>query len=85
MAKFSKKVMGKEVGSASVYSEPHTMSGKEITTAKDAVTKPGNGVNEIRMSVGNTFKSQPDTKTSGMKIRGTGAATKGTMSRGPMA
>jgi hypothetical protein len=85
MAKFSKKVMGKEVGSASVYAEPHTMSGKEITTAKDAVTKPGNGVNEIRMSVGNTFKSQPDTKTSGMKIRGTGAATKGTMSRGPMA
>ena len=27
----------------------------------------------------------PATKTSGIKIRGTGAATKGTMARGPMA
>lgn len=27
----------------------------------------------------------PETKTSGIKIRGTGAATKGTMARGPMA
>ena len=26
----------------------------------------------------------PDVKTSGIKIRGTGAATKGTMCRGPM-
>jgi hypothetical protein len=34
MAKFSKKVMGKEVGSAAVYAEPHTMSGKKVTTAK---------------------------------------------------
>jgi hypothetical protein len=85
MAKFSKKVMGKEVGSADVYAKPHTMSGKEITTAQDAVTKPGNGVDAIRMSVGGVFKSQPGTKTDGIKIRGTGAATKGTMARGPMA
>ena len=85
MAKFSKKVMGKEVGSASVYAEPHTMSGKEITTAQDAVTKPGNGVDEIRMSVGNVFKSQPGTKTDGITMRGYGAATKGIKSRGPMA
>jgi len=27
----------------------------------------------------------PSTKTSGIKIRGTGAATKGVMARGPMA
>ena len=27
MANFSNKVMGKEVGSASVYAKPHTMSG----------------------------------------------------------
>jgi hypothetical protein len=85
MAKFSMKKGGKEVGSASVYAEPHTMSGKEITTAQDAVTKPGNGVNEVRMSVGNNFKSQPETKTTGMKQRGSGAATKGFTSRGPMA
>jgi hypothetical protein len=84
MAKFSMKKGGKEVGPASVYAEPHTMSGKEITTAKDAVTKPGNGVDEVRMSVGNNFKKQGETKTSGIKIRGTGAATKGVMSRGPM-
>ena len=86
MAKFSKKVMGKEVGSADVYAEPHTMSGKKVTTAQDAVTKKGNGVDEIKMSVGNTFKSQKDeVKTSGIKIRGTGAATKGVIARGPMA
>lgn len=86
MAKFSMKKGGKEVGPASVYAEPHTMSGKEVTTAKDAVTKKGNGVDNIKMSVGNTFKSQNDeVKTSGIKIRGTGAATKGTMARGPMA
>jgi hypothetical protein len=28
---------------------------------------------------------EKDVKTSGVKIRGTGAATKGTMARGPMA
>jgi len=28
MAKFSKKVMGKEVGDASVYAKPHTMKGE---------------------------------------------------------
>lgn len=85
MAKFSMKKDGKEIGPASVYAQPHTMSGKEITTAKDAVTKPGNGVDEIKMSVGGVFKSQNDeVKTSGIKIRGTGAATKGVMARGPM-
>ena len=38
-------------------------------------------------SVGNMSKSAGSevTKTSGIKIRGTGAATKGTMARGPMA
>lgn len=42
--------------------------------------------NDVNMSVGNISRSaQPQTKTSGIKIRGTGAATKGTMARGPMA
>ena len=47
--------------------------------AKDSVA-------EINMSLGN-FKSKPyaETKTSGIKVRGTGAATKGLMARGPMA
>ena len=41
---------------------------------------------ETPVSVANS-RSQPypETKTSGIKIRGTGAATKGLMARGPMA
>ena len=87
MAKFSMKQGGKEVGSAAVYAAPHTMDGKAMTTAKNAVTKPGNGVDQIKMSVGDqVFKKQKDeVKTSGIKQRGHGAATKGYTSRGPMA
>ena len=33
MAKYSMKRDGKEVGPASVYAEPHTMSGKKVTVA----------------------------------------------------
>lgn len=88
MAKFSQKMMGKEVGPASVYAEPHTMQGKVVK----ATTSPGKGPNRsnadtVCMSVGG-ISNMPDgypTKTSGIKIRGTGAATKGTMARGPMA
>jgi hypothetical protein len=86
MAKFSMKQGGKEVGSAAVYAAPHTMDGKSMTTAKDSVTKTGNGVDAIKMSVAGTFKSQKDeVKTSGIAQRGHGAATKGFTSRGPMA
>jgi hypothetical protein len=68
MAKFSKKVMGKEVGQANVYAEPHTMTGK--------VVKP----EDVKGA------GYPDeAKTTGIKIRGTGCATKGTIARGPMA
>jgi len=85
MAKFSMKQSGKEVGPASTYAAPHTMDGKAMTTAKDCVTKPGNGVDQIKMSVSGTFKSQNDViKTDGVKQRGHGAATKGFTSRGPM-
>ena len=84
MAKFSAKKMGKEVGAAAVYAEPHTMSGGPVSE-KAAVVKAGNGVDEIKMSVGGVFKSQNDeVKTSGVKQRGSGAATKGFTSRGPM-
>ena len=87
MAKFSKKMMGKEVGDAKVYAKPHTMSGKEVK----ATTNPGSGpdhsdANTVNMSVGNiNRRAQPAAKTSGIKMRGAGAATKGVMSRGPMA
>jgi hypothetical protein len=87
MAKYSMKKGGKEVGPASVYAEPHTMAGKKVTTAKDAVTKPGNGVDKVNMSVSGISKGnyEPINKHGEMKIRGTGAATKGTKARGPMA
>ena len=87
MATFSKKMMGKEVGDAKVYATPHTMTGKVVT----ASTNPGSGpdhsrANTVNMSVGNvTRNEQPGAKTTGIKMRGAGAATKGFMSRGPMA
>jgi hypothetical protein len=63
------------------------MDGKKITTVKSAVTKPGNGVNEVNMSVAGISKGNytPENKNGAIKIRGTGAATKGVMARGPMA
>jgi hypothetical protein len=78
---------GKEVGSAKVYAEPHTMDGKKMKNAKDAVTKPGNGVDQVNMSVGGYTKKINNVinKNGEIKIRGTGAATKGTKARGPMA
>jgi hypothetical protein len=87
MAKFSKKMGGKEVGDAKVYAEPHTMDGKTMKSAKDAVVKPGNGIDQINMSVGGYSKTNKDVvnKNGETKIRGTGAATKGVMARGPMA
>ena len=44
-------------------------------------------LDSLDISVGNMSKSAGNepTKTSGIKIRGTGAATKGVMARGPMA
>jgi hypothetical protein len=86
MAKFSKKVMGKEVGDAATYAAPHNMSGKAVKMS----TNPGkpsdiSSTTTMKMSVGNYNNGQSETKTSGIKMRGTGAATKGLMSRGPMA
>jgi hypothetical protein len=87
MAKYSMKQGGKEVGPASVYAEPHTMTGKKVTAA-GAIGKGKNeaSLDSYDLSVGNVRKgSAPAPKTSGIKIRGTGAATKGVMARGPMA
>jgi hypothetical protein len=89
MAKYSMKKGGKEIGPAEVYAEPHTMKGKKMDTklAEKAVVKQGNGVDQINMSVGGYTKKVNDVinKHGEMKIRGTGAATKGTKARGPMA
>ena len=90
MAKFSQKMGGKEVGQASVYAKPHTMDGKPGTGAKvmqDPNTLAANKMTRYtatpRVSVGDP--GADNVKTSGIKIRGTGAATKGVMARGPMA
>ena len=95
MAKFSQKVMGKEIGDAKIYAEPHTMKGKTMN-AKDAmmaVSRPPDpntlaankikpGKPAMRVSAGDP--DADNVKTTGVKMRGTGAATKGVMSRGPM-
>jgi hypothetical protein len=88
MAKFSNKVKGKEVGQASVYAKPHNMSGKAVSASEN----PGSGPNRSKadtydVTIGNISKSAGNepVKTTGIKMRGTGAATKGVMSRGPMA
>ena len=88
MAKFSNKRMGKEVGNAAVYAAPHNMSGKAVGIQSSPGKEPNRSkADTLDMSIGNISKSagSETVKTSGIKMRGTGAATKGLMSRGPMA
>jgi hypothetical protein len=90
--KFSHKMMGKEIGAAVVYAEPHTMKGGPVNL-KDVISKKPdpNTVSAKNMSptaaprVSMGDPGADDVKTSGIKIRGTGCATKGVMARGPMA
>jgi len=86
MAKFSKKVMGKEVGDASVYAEPHTMKGGKVALGNGTTAEP-TAANRVNMSVGNITRDgyNPAPKTSGIKTRGNGAAQRGVTARGPMA
>ena len=77
---------GKEVGSASVYAEPHTMTGKKVKIEPAGVSNNKKYMKDANVSVANTHSNDyPGVKTSGIKIRGTGCATKGLMARGPMA
>lgn len=87
MAKFSMKRGGKEVGSAAVYAKPHTMSGGKVALGNGYEAEPKSKANSINMSVGSIDRDgyDPAPKTSGITIRGCGAATKGTKARGPMA
>ena len=84
---YRKKIKGKEVGDAAVYAPPHTMTGKPVK----ATENPGSGpdrsdANTVNMSVaGITRRPAPAAKTTGIVTRGNGAATKGTIARGPMA
>jgi hypothetical protein len=85
MAKFSMKQGGKEVGSASVYAKPHTMSSGSVSNQVPTETG-AQCMTEMNPSVGGISKGNyKPVKTDGIKIRGTGAATKGVMARGPMA
>jgi hypothetical protein len=91
MAKFSMKQGGKEVGPASVYAPPHDMTGKptgsDISYKTDPNTMSSNQSTPGGMPVRRVSLGDPTApaKTTGIKMRGTGAATKGVMSRGPMA
>lgn len=59
------------------------MKAKPVQTPNAGVNPKG--VDNVEMSVGSyRAKDYAPPKTSGIKMRGTGAATKGTMSRGPM-
>jgi len=85
---YSRKRGGKEVGQASVYAKPHTMDGKAMKIAASPGKEPNRSkLDTSDISVGQYSKSAGDepTKTDGIKVRGTGAATKGLYARGPMA
>jgi len=95
MAKFSMKQGGKEVGDAKVYAKPHTMDGKAMKSnesisyktdpnSMSAVESTPGGMPARRVSGGNPASTQIN-KNGEMKQRGSGAATKGFTSRGPMA
>ena len=89
MAKFSKKVMGKEVGSADVYAAPHTARGKDLAEADygNGHVKMPSRANSMNVSVGNINRNgyDPTPESEGIETRGNGAATKGRIARGPMA
>lgn len=72
-----------------IENKPASAYAKNATSVADgmgAVVDKGNAMDKLQISIGGISKSQnTEVKTSGVKIRGTGAATKGTMARGPMA
>ena len=72
----------KENKAAEVYAK----NGTSVVEGTAAVTKSGNCLDNLNISVGGISKGNYRAeKTDGIKIRGTGAATKGTKARGPMA
>ena len=88
MAKYSKKVMGKEVGDAKVYAPAHTMKGKTIS-AKGLTSKGMTGAQDLatmNISVDGINKTDGKgvNKYGKIEMRGAGAATKGRMSSGKM-
>lgn len=88
MAKYSMKKGGKEVGSAEIYAEPHTMSGKKtsVNAEEKKIQKSGNPVSEMNVSVGGISKGNYKGENPyGVGVmRGYGAATKGRKISGKM-
>jgi hypothetical protein len=82
---YTMKKGGKEVGPASVYAKPHTMSGGPVEFTSVTPPNMSDPANMDMVVNGYSNKRPAPAKTSGIKIRGTGAATKGVMARGPMA
>ena len=84
---------GKTNGSGADYAPPHKMSGERISPKTDSfVTKDPNRLlasqqnsksGTLRVSMGDP--GADDVKTDVQKMRGSGAAERGFMSRGPMA
>ena len=63
------------------------MKGKGVTIQSEQKAMSGREhMDSLNVGVGTVSKGNTKpTKTDGVKIRGTGAATKGVMARGPMA
>ena len=78
--------MAKENKPASAYAPPHTMSGKRVSVRSEQDVISGVGqMDSLNIGVGTVNKGNTrPVKTDGIKMRGAGAATKGTMCRGPM-
>jgi len=75
-------------GTATEYAPPHTMDNKPVSVSNvhAGIANNKEYLRNANVSVANSRSNDyPPTKTSGIKMRGAGAATKGTMSRGPMA
>lgn len=87
MAKYSKKVMGKEVGDGALYAPPHTMDGKPTNVKTYTPIATGSrAVDEINMSTGYYSKGNyPPVNPYGVgEMRGYGAAIKGRKISGKM-
>ena len=66
--------------------EAYASNGTSVADGMSAVVKTGNKMDALQISVGGISKSQKnEAPTSETKIRGTGAAIKGIIARGPMA
>ena len=87
MAKFSKKVGGKEIGPAEVYAPPHSMTGKETSASTYSGYETGTeALSKMNMSVGGISRGNyaPVNPYGVGEMRGYGAATKGRKISGKM-